>query len=90
MEEKNMIENHPNHTLIRLPDLLRLTGLSRSSVYLRLNPKWKYFDERFPKPVPLSSEIRGGVAFLSTEIQAWIESRIQAREAAKSIAKKKG
>ncbi|PSJ16203.1 helix-turn-helix transcriptional regulator [Nitrosomonas supralitoralis] len=84
-----MIENHQNHTLIRLPDLLRLTGLSRSSVYLRLNPKSKYFDEKFPAPVPLSSEIRGGVAWLLSEINLWIESRIQARAEITSIAKKK-
>lgn len=83
-----MIENHPNkHTLIRLPELIQLTGLSRSCIYLKLNPKSKYFDEFFPKPVPLSSEIRGGVAWLLAEIQLWIESRIQARAERKVTAK---
>ncbi|AEJ00212.1 phage transcriptional regulator, AlpA [Nitrosomonas sp. Is79A3] len=74
-----MTENNPNNTFIRLPELTRLTGLSRSSVYLKINPKSKYFDELFPKPVPLSSETRGAVAWLLAETNQWIESRIQAR-----------
>ncbi len=82
-----MSENHSNHTLIRLPDLLKLVRISRSSVYLRLNQKSKYFDASFPRPVPLSSESRGGVAFVFAEVQAWIESRIQVRDTTETIAK---
>lgn len=84
-----MIQNHPhpNHTLIRLPALLKLVRISRSSVYLRLDPKSKYFDASFPRPIPLSSESRGGVAWLLSEINLWIESRIQVRDTTETIAK---
>ena len=75
-----MIENNTNNILIRLPDVLRRTGLSRSSIYLKINSKSKYFDASFPRPVPLSSEIRGGVAWPLSEIEQWISSRLDARE----------
>lgn len=75
-----MIENNTNNILIRLPEVIRLTGLSRSCIYLKINNKSKYFDATFPRPVPLSSGIRGGVAWLFAEIQEWILSRLNARE----------
>lgn len=73
-----------NYTLIRLPEVVRLTGLSRSCIYLKINNKSKYFDANFPRPVPLSSEIRGGVAWLLAEIQEWILSRLKARSERKN------
>ena len=75
-----MLEKNTNNILIRLNDVLRRTGISRSSVYLKINKKSKYFDATFPRPVPLSSGIRGGVAWSLSEIEQWISSRINARE----------
>ncbi len=64
--------------LIRLPELMKITGLSRSSIYLRLNQKSPYFDKFFPKPIRLSSSgIRGAVAWLLSEIQEWIQLRLE-------------
>ncbi|MNO74079.1 Prophage CP4-57 regulatory protein (AlpA) [compost metagenome] len=67
----------PAATLIRMPDLLALTGLQRATVYKRLKD-----DPTFPKPVPLSdSTARGApVAWVLAEVQGWVRARIAARE----------
>lgn len=69
----------PAATLIRMPELLALTGLHRATVYKRLKD-----DPTFPRPVPLSdSAARGApVAWVLAEVQSWVRSRIDAREAA--------
>lgn len=66
----------PSVTLIRMPELLALTGLQRATVYKRLKD-----DPTFPKPVPLSdSTARGApVAWVLAEVQEWVKSRIAAR-----------
>ncbi|AXL80824.1 AlpA family phage regulatory protein [Pseudomonas aeruginosa] len=66
----------PGTTLIRMPELLALTGLQRATVYKRLKD-----DPTFPRPVPLSdSTARGApVAWVLAEVQAWIRGRIAAR-----------
>lgn len=69
----------PTATLIRMPDLLAMTGLQRATVYKRLKD-----DPTFPRPVPLSSSTAQGapVAFVLAEVQAWVRARIEARGAA--------
>lgn len=66
----------PAATLIRMPDLLALTGLQRATVYKRLKD-----DPTFPRPVPLSdSNARGApVGFVLAEVQAWVRARIATR-----------
>lgn len=66
----------PGATLVRMPDLLALTGLQRATVYKRLKD-----DPTFPRPVPLSdSTARGApVAWVLSEVQEWVKSRIAAR-----------
>ncbi|MBL4834088.1 MAG: AlpA family phage regulatory protein [Pseudomonas sp.] len=62
-----------------MPELLRLTGMQRSTVYKRLKD-----DPTFPRPVPLSASTARGapVAFVLHEVQEWIKARIAARGAA--------
>ena len=66
----------PAVTLIRMPELMALTGLQRPTVYKRLKD-----DPTFPRPVPLSdSTARGApVAWVLAEVQEWVKSRIAAR-----------
>lgn len=61
--------------LMRIAQLLAATGLSRSSVYAKNNPNSSQFDPTFPKPVPLGAR---AVAWPSNEVEAWIQSRIDA------------
>jgi len=63
--------------LVRMPELMALTGLARPTVYKLLQR-----DPTFPKPVKLSdSGARNApVGFVLSEVQAWIQGRIAARE----------
>ncbi|QEQ97323.1 helix-turn-helix transcriptional regulator [Neptunomonas concharum] len=55
--------------LLRRPEVEQLVGLSRSTIYNRLEKG------TFPKPVPLGGRL---VAWVESDIQAWIQERIEA------------
>lgn len=57
-------------TLLRRPDVMRMTGLCRSALYDLISKK------RFPLPVRLTER---AVAWRASEVQAWIVSRPSAR-----------
>jgi prophage regulatory protein len=61
--------------VIRLKELTRLIGLSRSTIYDRMNPKSKRFDPSFPRPIKLGL---ASVGWNLSEVMAWITSRPQA------------
>lgn len=61
--------------LIRLPETLAKTGLSRTRLYEAVSAG------TFPKPVKLGPDARA-IGFVETEIDAWIAARIAQREAA--------
>lgn len=62
---------HPRHrTIRRLPWLLERLNISRSMVYLRLDPCSKYYDEHFPKRVRLGT---GAIGFIEDEVETYIE-----------------
>lgn len=63
----------PTHRLIRRKQLEQAIGLSRSSIYARLDKNSKHYDATFPAPVRLGPM---SVAWVEAEIQAWIEKRI--------------
>ena len=55
--------------ILRLPEVKNRTGLSRSTVYLRIS------EARFPTPVSLGGR---AVGWLESEIEQWIQDRIDA------------
>jgi prophage regulatory protein len=57
------------HTILRLPAVKASTGLSRSTIYLRVS------EGTFPKPVSLGDR---AVGWLEKEIQEWLQHRIEA------------
>lgn len=59
-------------TILRLPAVQARTGLSRSSIYAAITAG------AFPKQVKLSAR---AVGFVTSEIDAWISVRAQARAA---------
>ncbi|WP_083902248.1 AlpA family transcriptional regulator [Pandoraea sp. B-6] len=64
-------ENPTTVALLRRPDVERITGLSRSSIYAKIKTG------EFPRPVPLTSRI---VAWIESEILGWVQSRIDVRD----------
>lgn len=65
----------PANTLIRLPEVLKMTGLSRATIYRRMRAG------TFPKSVDIGgSDARcAPVAWPLDEIEGWIEQRKNAR-----------
>lgn len=66
--------NHSNQPLriLRMAELTTLLGISRSSIYEKLNPKSRYYDADFPKPIRLGA---ASVGWRSTSVDEWIASR---------------
>ena len=55
-------------TILRLPTVKELTGLSRSTIYLRIS------NGTFPSPISLGGR---AVGWVSDEVQLWIEQQIE-------------
>jgi len=57
--------------LIRLQQVMVMTGLGRSTIYKYVSDNW------FPKPVPLGGR---SVGWLESEVHEWILARIEERD----------
>ena len=64
------------NVILRISRLKEKTGLSESTLYNKLNPRSKYFDQDFPKPIRLGS---GSVGWIEAEVDTWIMSRAELR-----------
>lgn len=60
---------------LRLLEVQRRTGLSRSTIYNLINPKSKYYDLTFPKRINLTGVKGGAIGFLESDIEVWISKR---------------
>lgn len=58
------------HTILRLPAVKARTGLSRSTIYLRVS------DSNFPRPVQLGGR---AVGWVEAEIDEWLDHQIENR-----------
>lgn len=52
--------------LLRIPEVMRLTGLARSTVWLFVK------DNKLPKPIKLSPRV---TVWKKSELDAWIENQ---------------
>lgn len=59
--------------IIRLPEVKNKTGLSRSSIYLRMS------NNEFPQSISLGSR---AIGWLNADIEQWLDVRIAASKAA--------
>jgi len=57
-------------TILRLPVVKARTGLSRSTIYLRIS------EGRFPKPISLGG--RRAVGWIESEVNDWLNQQIKA------------
>lgn len=72
---------NPGYSIERRRNLETRLGLSRSTIYDKINPKSPRYDATFPKPIRL-----GGcaVGWLTHEVDEWLARQIEAsRSAAK-------
>ena len=58
-----------SHTILRLPDVIHQTGLSRSSIYLRIA------NHEFPQSISLGGR---SVGWLQQDIDEWVVEKIEA------------
>lgn len=65
-------------TLIRVKQVMAITGIGRATVYKLMNQP----DSGFPQAVKLTNSTARGapVAWVLSEVQAWARSRIEARD----------
>ncbi|WP_232298120.1 helix-turn-helix transcriptional regulator [Aeromonas veronii] len=47
------------------------TGISKSGIYERLNPRSDRYDERFPQPVRIGAR---SIGWLSSSVDEWLRS----------------
>jgi prophage regulatory protein len=60
--------------ILRFPQMQEITGLSRSTIYNRLDPDSKNHDPDFPKPIPLGPRL---VGWSSDSVEAYIQKTLQ-------------
>lgn len=74
-QQTKSLDSFPkDHTsIIRLKQVQLRTGLSRSAIYDRLDPKSPRHDPLFPKQVSLGT---GAVGWVESEVSAWLNARI--------------
>lgn len=57
-----------SHKILRLPSVKELTGLSRSTIYLRISKN------EFPAPISLGAR---AVGWIESEIEAWLSAQVE-------------
>ena len=76
-----MQSHHDRSTsIMRLPDVRRRVGLSRSTIYLRISRG------EFPAPVRIGDN---SVGWIASEIDDWIAARIEASRSATSASRRR-
>lgn len=64
--------------LVSLRQVIALTGLSRATIYRLIDESSASYDPTFPKRIRIS---RMRIAWVSSEISAWIELKMAQRSA---------
>ena len=62
--------------IINLKEVMRITGLSRATIYNIMDGRHKQYDPTFPKQTNLTV---GRVGWSAWEIHQWIESKLASR-----------
>lgn len=73
----NATESYKPLVLLKLKHVVLRTGLSRSSIYNKLDAKSPHYDPTFPRQIRLGA---ASVAWVESEVEEWVNSRIKIRE----------
>lgn len=71
MERDYIAINNMAKRLIRLPDVMSITGLKRSTIYFKMK------EGKFPNNIPIGER---SVAWVEGEVINWIDGNISKRE----------
>ena len=63
-------------TILRRRALEARLGLSRSTIYDKINPGSPRYDATFPKPIRLGNG--SAVGWIESEVEIWLRGRIEA------------
>jgi prophage regulatory protein len=63
--------------ILKLPEVSRRTGYSRSSLYAKVNKNNIQYDPMFPRPINLGAR---SVGWSEAEVEAWLQTRIASRD----------
>ena len=71
-----MMFNEKSETVVmlRLRDVLKRTGLSRSTIYNKLNVASCHYDAKFPKQIRVG---KTSVRWIESEINSWMEEYVK-------------
>lgn len=58
--------------ILRLPAVIEICGISRSSVYEKLNPRSRRYDKDFPTPIKIGVS---SVGWFQHEVHQWLVSK---------------
>ncbi|WP_208457630.1 helix-turn-helix transcriptional regulator [Burkholderia pyrrocinia] len=61
--------------IARLPRVIELTGLGRSSIYNRMDSRSRYYDPTFPRCFSLSTSENGAVGWDEEQVKAWVAAQ---------------
>lgn len=79
--------NPQSVTILRLKQVIAKTGLSRSTIFDKLNPRSARHDPSFPRQIRLSVVAsRGAVGWVESEIDIWLAIRVA--ESRRSLSRK--
>jgi prophage regulatory protein len=69
-----------NDQLIRIHAVIRITSISRSGIYARMDSRSPSYDPSFPRSIKLTPGPKGAVAWLASEINAWLQLKSKERD----------
>ncbi len=61
-----------SNQILRLKQVRELCGIGRSTLYEKMNPKSKRYDESFPRPIKLSLS---AIGWFEQDIVDWLNSK---------------
>lgn len=70
------VQTFQMNQIINLKEVMRITGLSRATIYNIMDQRHKQYDPAFPKQTNLTV---GRVGWSAWEINHWIESKLASR-----------
>ena len=74
-----MPDTTPTTRLLQRREVEARIALSRSTIYARLDKSSPRHDPTFPRPITLGNGRNSPVAWIESEVEAWIASRANLR-----------